>query len=85
MLKGRFILQNWMTSLSHQSLTIHRINHKETQLLDNGQVIIPSSCGQRISEKNLVLLSDDDAYYWSLNHGVFAQKYGPRKQCKWCG
>jgi hypothetical protein len=85
-LKGRFLLQDWMTSLNPQGATnIHRINHDETILTDIGRVIIPARCGQQISTKHLALLSDQDAENWALEYSqVLVQKYGKRKYCRWC-
>lgn len=90
MLKGRFLQQNWMTSLNHSALNIHRIDHDNTKLTPwPGTLvlvaIIPSLCGQEISSKWLALLDDQDAYMWTLNHGELYHRYGTRKQCKWCG
>lgn len=84
-MKGRFLLQNWMTSLNPQgALNIHRIDHEHTILTEIGRAIIPSECGQQLSPKYLVLLSDQDAFLWSMGDGELRQLYGPRKQCKWC-
>jgi hypothetical protein len=89
-LKGRFLLQDWMTSLNHQATNIHRIDHDQTQLMPWRDTLvlavhIPSKCGATISSKHLALLDEIDVNNWVLGYDLtLIEKYGRRQQCKWC-
>lgn len=86
-MKGRFLVQDWMTSTHQQAVVIHHIDHENTELrpdsVGNLVAIIPANCGAVLSGKTLALLSEADAFAWMWERGLH-HKYGPRKQCKGC-
>lgn len=86
MVKGR-LRNQWFTSMHPQAKTIHEVDPLETKFLyveDRLIVKVKAKCFNEIVFRNLLTLTDQEAYAWMLSRGEHFEKFGRRKQCDWC-
>ncbi len=82
----RILTYDFFTSVHQYGSTIHKIDHKRTELIRQRflVLVVRAQCGAQVSPKTLALLSEFDMRAWTQGHGELFEKYGRRRACKFC-